>query len=481
MAPTRPIALAAALGLGASALAVVGSGPLSATIAPANAATPRPNFVMITADDASTVDLRYMPHTRALIAQKGVTLSNAIAPTPICVPARASLLTGQYADNHHARTISGPYGGFNSFDARNTLPVWLKDSGYSTMFTGKYLNGYESRANRGVVPPGWSNWQAATANTYGFFDTWFNANGRQQRSRGYSTDAITTRATNMLTWQHRAPNKPFFLWVNYVGPHHGGPRAADDPRGMENTTPAPTDVNRFSRTAIPASADLWEKDTRGNKFALAPKSAAYKRGMREVFQQRVEALQSVDRGVARIINRLYVNGDLGNTYVIFSSDNGYLTGHHNRQGKLVPYDKSLRIPMVIRGPGMPTNTVARTTVTNPDIAVSIAAKAGVRPGRAVDGVPVLDRLRSGTGTRPVPITGWAVTDGRRLIYRGIRYGGYTYFVSGRQIELYDRGRDPGELINYINYKAYADEAKMLRGLYNRYATCRASTCPKTWS
>jgi hypothetical protein len=109
---------------------------------PLAAGARRPNVLMITADDAAPGDLRYMPHTRELIAERGVTFGNGVAPTPICVPARASLLTGQYTHNHKAYTIEGKGGGYKSFNSRNTLPVWLRRAGYDTMFIGKYLNGY---------------------------------------------------------------------------------------------------------------------------------------------------------------------------------------------------------------------------------------------------------------------------------------------------------------------------------------------------
>ena len=107
-------------------------------------------MLLITADDAAPGDLKYMPHARDLIADRGVTFTNGVAPTPICVPARASLLTGQYTHNHKAYTIEGKGGGFKSFDSRNALPVWLKRAGYDTLFIGKYLNGY---GDAGPAPP----------------------------------------------------------------------------------------------------------------------------------------------------------------------------------------------------------------------------------------------------------------------------------------------------------------------------------------
>jgi len=92
-----------------------------------------PNLLMITVDDASWNTMKYMPHLRHLVADEGITLRNGLAPTPICVPARASLLSGQYAHNHGAVTINGEGGGVAAFDENRTLPVWLQDAGYRTM------------------------------------------------------------------------------------------------------------------------------------------------------------------------------------------------------------------------------------------------------------------------------------------------------------------------------------------------------------
>ncbi|RYE77313.1 MAG: arylsulfatase, partial [Myxococcales bacterium] len=194
------------------------------------------------------------------------------------------------------------------------------------------------------------------------------------------------------------------------------------------------------------------------------------------------ALQSVDRGVARIMSTLRRHGDLENTYVIFASDNGFVTGHHNRGGKLIPFDRVLRIPMIIRGPGVPQGKRLTTTITNVDLPVSIATVAGAHPTRAVDGVPVFDRLSGPPAYRPVPIAGWRVGNGvRPPLYRGIRYRNFTYFISGRKVEFYDRSTDPGELRNRINDPKFARQVALMKRLYRDYATCSGDSCPKTWS
>ena len=116
-----------------------------------------PNVVLITADDMMASDLAVMPHTRRLLARRGTTFTQGIAPTPLCVPSRVSMLTGQYAHNHGVRAVSGPKGGFNAFSGgrdANTLPVWLRRGGYSTLHVGRYLNGYGDTIRSAHYVPG---------------------------------------------------------------------------------------------------------------------------------------------------------------------------------------------------------------------------------------------------------------------------------------------------------------------------------------
>ncbi len=449
----------------------------------------RPNVVLITADDASVGDLDFMPHTQQLLADKGVTITQAIAPTPICVPARASILTGQYAHNHGARTIKGPHGGFASFNDKNTLPVWLRKAGYDTLFAGKYVNGYGLKGTARYRPPGWRDWRATVDNsTYSFWQTKFSVNGRVVQPKGYSTDLISNFSSAMLKRQHARSNRPFFMWANYVAPHHGGPVRANDPRKLwpghpstwlGNTDPAPQDRNKFPTLQLPKVPEMWERDIRGNHFAHGPRGPLVKKAMRVIYRQRIQALQAVDRSVARTVATLRHTGQLANTYVIFTSDNGYLTGHHNKDGKLIPYDRSLRIPIVIRGPGVPAGRALATTVTNPDLGVSIAAAAGAKPGRAVDGINVLPLLNQPAVTRPVLIEGWKVSNGNRLMYNGVRDGQYTYFKYRRGYELYDRSVDPGELTNVINKPQYAAVQARLEKLRQQLANCRGASCRPT--
>jgi len=465
----------------------LGERPSATTPAP-RAADDSPNVVLITADDMDVDDVAHMPHLQRLIADQGVTLTEGLAPTPICVPARASLLTGQYAHNHGALTIEGRNGGFRSFAGDDdTLPVWLQRSGYDTLFVGKYLNGYGVK-DETYVPPGWSDFRASIDfSTYSFTDTRFNANGRVVKPEGYNTDVIADMTTEMLS-QRPDSERPFYLWANYVAPHTGGGDEPDDPKvvfddpeaQLATTRPADRHRDLFDDEDLPDVPEMW-RGPDDSRWSSEPRSDDFRSAMREVNQQRLESLQAVDEAIRDTVQALRKQGELDDTYVIVTSDNGFMTGHNNKMGKLLPFDNSVRIPILLRGPGLPRGVTTDLAVTNPDLAVTIAALAGAEPGRTVDGADVSTWLAEGrTGHRIIPIEAWPVGGARpkRRIYSGIRYGSYTYVVPrGGRPELYDRSVDPGELRNLADDPAYAPVVERLAEWDERYRDCAGATCP----
>jgi arylsulfatase A-like enzyme len=157
-----------------------------------------------------------------------VRYSHAYAPTPLCCPARATILTGQYAhntgvlDNSSTGTFAG---GFTSFNDRRTVATELDDAGVTTGYIGKYLNGYSSR----YVPPGWDMWMAGVHGQYRYRDTtrynrlWsyqgktvYNVNGTYVTKRGYETHVQTNMATRFIRTH---ADEQFFLELNWLAPH----------------------------------------------------------------------------------------------------------------------------------------------------------------------------------------------------------------------------------------------------------------------
>ncbi len=449
----------------------------------------RPNVLMVTVDDLAVADMAYLPRVRRLLQKRGVTFADAQAPTPICVPARGSLLTGQYAHNHGALTISGPNGGYSAFDDRDTIATALQGAGYDTLFTGKYLNGYGRNGTELDVPAGWTDWRATIdPSSYRFFRPRMNINSRLVRSKGYTTDVMTRQARRMIG-KVRA-GRPWFAWVNYVAPHVGGPAGEGDPKRvyagtragrLKTTVPAREDRGRYRKVPLPLTPSSFpDGDTSVPDQAPANSKhydALEKTALTTVYQRRIEAARSLDRAVDSLIRFLREKDQLDRTLVIFTSDNGFAIGPHNLNGKLYHYDESVRIPVYLRGPGLPRGVSVPTAVTNPDLAATILAATGVDPPRPLDGVDILPWIGAPAQVRVVPIEAWFIRTTRQM-YQGVRVGAWTYVAYRRgSEELYDRTRDPYEIHNLADDPAYADVRAALSSLTERYRDCRGDTCP----
>lgn len=456
----------------------------------------RPNILLITADDLAVGDLDYMPITRAVLAKEGVTFSDAIAPTPLCVPARASILTGQYAHNHNDRTISGPYGGYQAFDDHDTLATALQEAGYQTLFAGKYLNGYGKDGTAMTVPLGWDQWRATVdPSTYRFIDPKLNVDGVLERKTGYTTDVMTAQAQAELRTATRAAKKngrPWFQWLNYVAPHVGGPAGPDDPvtteKGTDDaykvTVPDAHDRDTFRDLQLPDTEHLFPEQT-DNYPAGSPRhkrfTARQKGLLRIVYERRIEAAQSLDRAIGTTIGTLRRMRQLANTLVIFTSDNGYTVGGNNINGKLWHYDDILSIPVIMRGPGVPHGTTTRTPITNPDLAATILTVAHATAPRPLDGVDLMPWLDQPAQLRVIPIEGWKVTDGTKRLYWGVRAGAWTYAKLRGGDELFDRSTDPYEQHNLAGDPAFHATLLRLRTLARHGRRCAAVTCPQTFT
>ena len=452
----------------------------------------KPNFLMITLDDARISDLASMSRTQRLLVDQGMSF-DAIAPTPICVPARASILTGQYAHNHGAETIFGDNGGFESFKDQRTLPVWLRRAGYDTLFVGKYLNEYGPETGSATyVPPGWTDWRGSVGrDTYKMHLSTLNDNGVVRSERQYQTDAWRDEAQDMIRDRDRR-RKPWFLWLNYAAPHHAAPADADDPPKhgwpvtVQTTYPAPRHRDMFRGTKLPRSPNLFKKERGAPQRSPSSLTAAWNRdgraAVREAYQQRLESLQAVDEAIAANLKVLRKTRQLRNTYIILHSDNGFNVGNHRQYGKLWHYRESSSIPVVMRGPGIRRGVTSPTTLTNPALPVSIAAMAGAEPLRTVDGVNVFAHLDGASrGQRVVPIEAWPVKGGKQRLFSGVRVGKWTYarFREGQE-EVFRHTTDPAEMVNLAAEPRFERQVRKLRRLARAYRNCAGDECPKTF-
>jgi arylsulfatase A-like enzyme len=200
--------------------------------------------------------------------------------------------------------------------------------------------------------------------------------------------------------------------------------------------------------------------------------------LKEARQQRIESLQSVDRAVARTVRTLRESGQLDNTYIALTSDNGYALGEHNLEGKLWYFREIVDVPMYLRGPGIARGATSAAPVTNADWAPTFAALAGATPTRKVDGTNVVPWLRTGASRRVVPIEAYPVKGGETPLYTGVVVGPWTYVENRRgRGELYYREVDPWQLHSLRRDPRYRDQVKELRSLTQKYADCAGQECP----
>ncbi len=325
----------------------------------------QPNIVMITTDDQNVNEMRWMPKTRALLGGPGATFSDSISPHPLCCPARAMTLTGQYAQNNGVRSNFWPSGGYYKLDNTNTLPVWLQDAGYETAFMGKYLNEY-GLLDPQDVPPGWDHWRSAVdSGVYDYYDYAMNEDGRVTKyTDTYQTEYYADETEDLVA-QMSGDDQPFFLWQSHLAPHSACPADYSAQGCWESPTPSMSSDRLFDKVRLPQrrspaynEADVSDKPKWiGSRPRLGQGERQH---LTELFQRRIESLQPVDDAVARTVSALEEVGELDDTLIIFTSDNGYLLGEHRFSGKIVGYEPSLQVPLMMRGPGVPDGvTVGR--------------------------------------------------------------------------------------------------------------------------
>jgi arylsulfatase A-like enzyme len=470
-------------------LALVVAAPVAAG-APAGAAVATPNVVVIMVDDMNVSALAYLPSVRSLIATPGTSFDNGVVSYSLCCPSRATFLTGQYAHNHGVLGNSPPDGGFAKLRAGETLPVWLGRAGYHTAHIGKFLNGYGT-VNPTQIPPGWAEWYGSVdPTTYSMWGYTLNENGTLHTYGSpavedpalYQTDVYANKAVDYIN--RKAPAaQPFFLSWAPLAPH--GERAvAGVDLSQRNPRPAPRHRGDLDHVTVPEPANYDEADVSDKPAAIRNRpriSAAAEAQLAVRLKGRLESLLAVDEAVARIVSALQANGELANTVIVFTSDNGWMQGEHRIvSGKIVPYEESIRVPLIIRGPGLPAGKRVSTIAANIDLAPTILDVADAAAGLTVDGRSLLPIAND-----PASFArGIVIETGPRQSgtwYAGIRSPrwAYTEHSTGER-ELYDLQQDPFELTSVHNDPRYATTRQALASRLATLRTCTGDTC-RQWT
>jgi N-acetylglucosamine-6-sulfatase len=428
----------------------------------------KPNFVFILADDMRQDDLKYMPKTRDLLGDQGMQFTNAFVSNPLCCPSRATIMRGQYAHNTGVWTNTpGPDGAWQGYknhgNEQDNIATRFHGAGYRTGLFGKYFNDYDGS----TVPPGWDDWFGVPSGT-GVFNYYVNDNGTQKffgnSESDYATDVLS-RETQSFIDASVVANKPFLAYVAPKPPH-------------EPAVPAPRHVNTFNgekAPRLPSFNEIDVSDKPPSIQSLSPLTATQIAEIDAHHEKRVESLQSVDDLVAAVVGKLGAQGVLSNTYIVFTSDNGWHHGEHRiKSGKSKPYEESIRMPLLVRGPGVQAGTTTDKLTLNTDFFPTFTDLAGLTTPEYVDGRslrPVLQGNATSWRTAILleirsSILGIRTSDGRKYIEYG---DGFK--------EYYDLKADPNELRNLVYYgevspAALASRLQALKGCSGD--TCRAA-------
>jgi arylsulfatase A-like enzyme len=457
--------------------APAGSVPGRAAATATSAGTP-PNIVFILTDDLTTNLLKYMPNVQRM-ERDGLSFSRYFVVDSLCCPSRAAILTGRYPHNDGVFSNQGPDGGYTAFDdygdSSRTYGLGLQAAGYATGFFGKYLNGYDPTDG---VPSGWDEWDVAGLG-YREYNYDLNEDGSVRHygsePRDYLTSVLSRRASSFIA-RTAAQQQPFAVEIAPFSPHLPAIAAPRDV-GDYRTLPAPRGP---AWNRLPTHAPSW--------LAHFPAlSKANKATIRRVYRHRVRAVLSIDRMVGHLRTLLDQLGIAQDTYVVFSSDNGYHLGQHRlRPGKQTAFDTDIRVPLVVTGPDVPPGRRLGAVAASIDLAPTFAAIANTQLPAPPDGTSMLP-LWHGVVPADWPRAVLIEHRGRPLSptdpdYQSYRAGSppsyvairtahalYVKYVNGDR-EYYDLRTDPYELHNQVGSVPAAVLGPLRRTL-RRLSTC----------
>lgn len=437
---------------------------------------PRPNIILINADDMTVDDMAVMDSVNELLTARGTSFAHSFSAFPLCCPWQGTVQTGQYSHNNGVLGNGGdqwPVGGYGALDVDNTLSVWLSAAGYQTAFVGKPMVGY-NQLDPLVVPPGWAEWHAVVGGDYSK-STMFQ-DGLKTTYTQYQTDLWTDISQDVIR-RRVAEDAPLFLWMSFKGPHNGTPIESDDP--PRGTTPVRAERHKglFADAPLPMDPSFNEADVSDKPSEIRDRPLLDQSDvdyLTTLNRQRLEALQAVDEGVADIIGTLAETGELDNTLIVFTSDNGYMMGHHRfLAGKGVPYEPSIRVPLVLRGPGVPAGAVRNNLVSSIDLAPTFVSLAQATAGLEMDGVSLFARPTSRT---LVLEAGPREIDGP-YYWTAVRNQRYKYVEWGTgEVELYDLRNDPYELVSLHTDPRYTRILTQAESALERLHDCAGAQC-----
>ena len=380
----------------------------------------RPNIIFIMTDDHTTQamscyggNLVQTPNMDRL-AREGMRFDNCYAVNALSGPSRACILTGKFSH------VNGFTDNACTFDGdQQTLPKLLQQAGYQTAVIGKWHLISE--------PQGFDFWSILTGQEEqgDYYDPDFNENGRHITEKGYVTDIITDKALDFI--DHRDPSKPFFMMFHHKAPHRNwmpaprhlgmfndtvfpepenllddyagrGRAAREQDMNLENTFTEDWDLKLLTREEMLADttnrlykvyrrmpAEVREKWDSVYAGRIAEYRSGKLRGdelVRWKYQQYMRdylaTAMSVDESIGRLLDHLEETGELDNTIIVYTSDQGFFLGEHGWFDKRFMYEECQRMPLLVRYPkAVSAGSVSDAICMNVDFAPTFLDYAGI--------------------------------------------------------------------------------------------------------
>lgn len=441
---------------------------------------PPPNIVVIMADDLDAGTLAHFPRITDDLVRQGASFGRFFTADPWCCPSRSSILRSQYVHSHSVWTNTAPEGGFARFHnlglERSTIGTWMRDAGYRTGYMGKYLNHYPGPVEATYVPPGWDTWHVPVRRLYREYGYRLNSDGRLVDygwgEHDHLADVLAGKAREFIT----AGGGPFFLFLAPVGPHLPA-------------NPPVRHAEAFAGATAPRTPSFDQEDVSREPAWLRELPRLGQAGVEradELYRARMRSMLGVDDLVGAVVDALGEAGRLRDTYLFFTSDNGFHLGTHRlRQGKTTPFEEAIRVPLVVRGPGVPAGKTIEELSATVDLAPTIAELAGAALPPFAEGRSMTPLLRGEPtkGWRENVLVEFARPSNRKSAaqtpvtgYAALRTDRYTYVVyqTGEE-QLYDLRADPYQLDNLAQS---ADPAllKDLRTRLEAMRSCSGAEC-----
>lgn len=459
----------------------------------------RPNIVVVMTDDQTLESMRVMNTVNKVLGAEGTTFTNYYVSFPNCCPSRATFLTGQYSHNTGVEDNVPPLGGVARLRADETLPVWLRRSGYYTAHVGKYLNGWGADGDI-APPPGWDRWFGLIdPTTYRYFGYSVSKDGQRvefgDSEHDYQTDVLANEVLDVIK-ARAGGDRPFFVSFAPLAPHAERSEGSTSESAQGEGTEQPNGDDgggqfhwSFAKPAPRHEQSLAARAPRTPSFDAAPDPASalgdrppltenIQKLIDRSYQLELQSLRAVDEAVGRIVETLAATGQLDNTVIFYTSDNGLFHGQHRLPGaKYHLYEPAVHVPLVVRGGPFPKGKKVSHLAVNVDLAPTIVALAGATAGVEMDGTDLVALANDSRRQSDRAILLENKSRRGEVYAHAVHTGRYVLIQHHTgAVELYDLDKDPDQLENLADDPGAASLRQQLQRRLDALRSCRGTSC-----